>query len=469
MYIFSSRSGLTITSSITGSFIFMFGSFFLIMGSHLGIVETMAWLPLVFLFLKRATTKKSSWIPVLIPLSLSFLAGHTPTFFVILLGSFFYVVGLSIYRNNSIHFKFKNLSTFFLILLITIGITAIFFIPAVEFHFFESVNKGVARHTGFEPPALLTLILPSLYGSTTNFGTADLDYWSTFRITHSYMYFGIFPLILFSITMIYLRYKFEKEIFVLTIIGVFAFFESMSYLTPFPSIFQSLGLHPLIRQITFWGLVQFIFAFLAAKGLDHLQRDVRFKIHLRKIVFPSIIVGIVVLSIMVLLLQNDSLPIREIADFMFGFHHNQETPTSVINPIIENAIFNLGITISFLIFSFLIVWYFIKKPKSKLLLIIVLIFIISDLSFFGINGKFYTVDASGLQDSYGRKNPHYEAENNFIQIFNSDESIYRYDVNAPNGELIIRNSVFYDMHGMRGYLPNYLSNYDVLLRSNDLF
>jgi len=195
MYFFCSRTGFTTVSSLVSSIIFMFGAFFLIMASHLGIVETMAWAPLIFLLVKRSIIEKKSWMPIVIPLSMSSLAGHPPTFFVILFGVFFYVVGMSVYRNNRI--KIKNLLKLFFVGIITLGITGIFLIPVIEFHL-ESVYKFPAPgNIGFEPPVLITLLLPSFFGNTFNFGTSELSYWGPYAKGFSYMYLGIFPIILY--------------------------------------------------------------------------------------------------------------------------------------------------------------------------------------------------------------------------------------------------------------------------------
>ena len=471
MYFFCSRSKVSSLGSIIGSVIFMFSSFFLSQANDTNIIEAAIWVPLLFLLTKRAMLEKKSWFLITIPLSFSILPGHPPTFFAIIFALFFYVLGLSIYKNNKFHFKFKNLIKIIAIGIISLSICAVFLVPVFQYHQSESTyRERNPLHYAYHPLGLVTLFLPSIWGATDNFGTSELDWWATFLSPQvSYMYLGIFPIALFLTSILHLKQKFNKEIIVLLFLGIFALFESLLNFTPLSYNFENIinfFFGDIVRQSSFFIIFTFSFAYLAARGFDITRFSNTLNHYTKKNIawitlFIIIIVGIITFSLLTNLVDLKSISLEIFSEYGRGQYMTDER----YSLISQNLIFNLKILLVFFIFSLILLLLFLKRPNKMPIVLTVLVFIVLDLSFFGMNGNFYAVD-----EPHPSLNPEYPFENDFLAIFKSDDSIYRIENNAIDTRWGARTTegIFHGLHLVRGEAPVHPTNYLELLETFDV-
>src|SRR5207247_3194642 len=173
-------------ASLIFALVFSYSSYMIIHAIHMNLLESVTWLPFLFLlYLKFIKTYK--YIYVLgagLIMSLCILAGYPQTYFFIYL-----TIGILFLHQIYLKYKegdFRTLKKLTLGLLIYVvisaGISAVQVIPTIEFsQYTERVNIGYefAKQGSLHPLDLLTLIVPKIFGTFNwNQSAKELTYWS---------------------------------------------------------------------------------------------------------------------------------------------------------------------------------------------------------------------------------------------------------------------------------------------------
>jgi hypothetical protein len=164
--------------SLISAVIFGFSGFVAarIWAGHFGVVATFSWLPWVLLSLKWSVNTKSIWSAIIagVPISLSFLAGHTPSFIYVLLIWMAFAGYLVVGEKHALT---RVLRQAIVALIVGIGLASIQLIPFIELVLnsprLSGIDYNFASQFSFPPAHLLTLLLPELFGEPVRSG-----YWS---------------------------------------------------------------------------------------------------------------------------------------------------------------------------------------------------------------------------------------------------------------------------------------------------
>lgn|GEM_PF-1077107 len=201
-YIFCRYIGLKKWGSLISSIIFIFSGIAIsrIYAGHLPNFDAISLMPLSFLLLDIALKKNKVFYGAIagVPIGLQFLAGH-------LQFSLYSTLGLGIYfllrtfftflKNKS----FRNLAKYLLIFLtaLTVGalLSMIQTLPSLEFSKYSTRYGGVsykfATSYSFPPEHLITFFAPEIFGTPL-----DNSYWGGRNFWELCVYTGIFPIIL---------------------------------------------------------------------------------------------------------------------------------------------------------------------------------------------------------------------------------------------------------------------------------
>jgi hypothetical protein len=187
-------------SSFIGAVVFSLSSAFImrIFAGHLSIIFATAWIPLLFLLMDKALSKKGAIFTLLagLVLSLQIFGGHIQFVFITLVGLFLYAVYMTFknYRfDHSIKKFFQSVYAFGSFVILGIGISAVQLLPAIE------LSKGALRFTdplwnylfSMPPENIITILSPGFFG-----GINQGAYWGKWCPWEITIYVGILPLLL---------------------------------------------------------------------------------------------------------------------------------------------------------------------------------------------------------------------------------------------------------------------------------
>ncbi len=157
--------------SLFGSLVFMLSGFMITHGIHQVLINHVAWLPLVFLFFKRALNEKSLLYTILGGLLLghSILAGFPQvTLYVLLLLLFYFIFEFTIKLKDS---EYKESLKIVLpaagFVIIAIAVTAIQLLPTLELAPLSNraeITYEKSQEGTLTPQQLITLVVPKFFG-----------------------------------------------------------------------------------------------------------------------------------------------------------------------------------------------------------------------------------------------------------------------------------------------------------------
>ncbi len=188
MLLFLKYKGFSQTASILGAVSFMFSGSLIAHLIHPFTIETLAWLPLIILFIDKGITQNKIAFTSLAGLliGISALAGQPQFFFYVLLFSGFYSLYLWIIHRKMNPLSLVQLSIPFIIG-ICIGIIQI--LPTVELNpytFRANWSFEMASEGSMSPLHLLVLIIPKLFGAWTgSMASSKEDQIPSFWLTDS--------------------------------------------------------------------------------------------------------------------------------------------------------------------------------------------------------------------------------------------------------------------------------------------
>jgi hypothetical protein len=227
MYLYLKELKLKLPAAVFGAITFAFSSYLLVWLELNTVGHAALWLPLALWSLHKGTNKKRYYLITIISLVSSLLAGHVQTsLYLVIFTSIYY---FHLHPITASKFSLKKLSPLILILLTTLILTGIQYLPAlILLKHSPRANSDPKIFSQFllPPKQLVTLLAPDYFGNpaTGNFWSRD---YGEFAI-----YFGLAATIL-AISAILTRKKSPAQklytyVFLLTLL--FALNEPFSYI-----------------------------------------------------------------------------------------------------------------------------------------------------------------------------------------------------------------------------------------------
>jgi len=192
-FLFTRELKLSIKSSIFTSLIFAFSSYSIVWMEYGSIGHSIVWMPFVLWLTLKNLKKPSILKSVAISLSLTFaiLAGYIQTAFYV----YIFLLGFIIFNTFFLDKKdrFKKLSIFCLIFILSILLSAVQLLPMIEL-LMQSARAPYA-HSSFiklliPPFHFVTLFVSDFFGNP-----ATRNYWLSGTYIERVMYLGVVPLI----------------------------------------------------------------------------------------------------------------------------------------------------------------------------------------------------------------------------------------------------------------------------------
>lgn len=291
MYLYLRFMKLNFFACIIGAVAFAFSGFCIAWLEWNTIVQTILWVPLIFLAIEYYLKKREKkWLALLLFSACSLIfAGHLQTAFYSLLLIITYLFARVYQIGKSSSFK-KSLSNcfvlfapFFLTGVIIVVITAIQWIPTLQLisHSARAVDQLNWRQDGWFLPwqNLIQFVAPDFFGNPST-----LNYWGVWNYAEFVGYVGIVPLIMVLYALFFRRDK--KTLF----FGAFLF---ISLIFSLPTALAKL---PYVLSVPFFSTTQptrllfltdFSLVILCVLGMDLFLR------RKRQVYYPLFVIGFI--------------------------------------------------------------------------------------------------------------------------------------------------------------------------------
>lgn len=258
---------ISILASLAGAIAFEFSDLFITHFGNLNIIATIAWMPLILLFYRRAQTDGRPGFAAIagVLLGIAFFAGHIQLFLFIVVALVLLAMGMMIANRIRLGDLQHYLGGLVIIALISLGIAAPVLLPSIEMTQ-NTVRAGYVYEQAAEfslPPAqLIGLFVPGF------FGRGPQNAWGPWqRVEVGYL--GVLPILLAFLALVLRRDSLTQFFGALALIGLalalggYAILHGWLYqLAP--------GFGQLRAPARFIVLMDFALATLAAFGFDAL-------------------------------------------------------------------------------------------------------------------------------------------------------------------------------------------------------
>ncbi len=281
--------------SIFGAISFMFSGFIItrIYAGHFSIINTITWIPLIFLLIEKSAKNHLTIFPMSLGLVLGmqFLGSQPQIFIYTLIVASGYYIFRHMYQTS----KAEIIKKAIIVFVFLFGISAIQLLPSYEF-FKHSVRSGGLSYdqiisSSLPPHQLISLILPEFFGTALDFTT-----WGASNFWELTGYVGILPIVFSLLAFITKR---DKLTIFFTSLAIFSILYSFGKFNP---LFNVVEFIPFLNsfRIPARFLLFFVFSIsvLASIGLNRFLTAPHCAKSLIKIIFTGSIVtvGILILS-----------------------------------------------------------------------------------------------------------------------------------------------------------------------------
>lgn len=293
MYFLLRLLNLNAYSSIFGAISFTFSAAMIIKISHISVMQTVSFLPLIFSSLLAFTNKPTLKLAIVSSFLISqfFLIGFTQVF---IYANFLFAILFILYRKLCFKKDFsKYLISYILIIFLALTLSAVQLIPTIELTRLSVRESGVDPAiilNGFPlfPRNLLTYFNPFILGNASN-GTYNSTNWNQSGVYwENTSYIGLTALALSLMAIVYLVIKRPKNIYlIVALITIFSILLSLGKFSPFHILFSIPPFSFFRVPARFSIFTQFFAVILAAHLLDKLSQ--RTSTQLKKILLALII------------------------------------------------------------------------------------------------------------------------------------------------------------------------------------
>lgn len=279
MYVLVRKIGSGILGSLVGAIVFMFNGNTVTWLSFPFHLSSELWIPLIFLLLVKTLSQRKIGYAILTGgiLGLHFLAGFLQMSLYLLLAMVAYllwVVAIEYRRSRSPGGAARQVSLFFVALLVGLLIGAVSILPLREYIdlSIRAVECGAGcPGRGYPLPYVFTFLVPNLFGNP-----ADHNFWGPWgNYTECVKYVGILPLVLAAIALLFRKNQRERRIYC-------DFFFCLASLSILVAMGSSSPLYPVLSLVPYFytaspiralSLLTFSVSVLSGLGADLLDRD----------------------------------------------------------------------------------------------------------------------------------------------------------------------------------------------------
>jgi len=451
LYLFLKEMKLGFYPALFGGLAYMFSGSLIstTYAGHLGRLISVALLPLMLLFVHKGVKRQKFWFFIFFSgiTALSFLAGHFQMTYYATGFSIFYFVFLLVGERKNIRAKVLiKIVSFFLIGILILGmLVSISFLPVAKNLSFgaRGATKGYEYTTSWSMPTaeLIDFIIPDFSGTLNH-------YWGEnyFKLNNEYM--GILPLLLLIIGIFFVFKDRRVKFFFFT--GLAAMFLALGKNTP---IFKlAYYIVPGIKKFRAPSLVFFVMVLcvvvIAAFGMKRLleRKDTK-RILITILVFS----GFLLILTFVAAVGKDGMVSYLKTHFSYLQLPQGSNKLAAFNENYPFFVKGLSKALIFSVFSFLLIFSFLKgKLKAVYAVSVLLIILLVDQ--WMVEKRFLTA----------APNPHeYYKKDGVISFLNKDKSLYRvfpFQYQRSNDGILFMN----DIQSLGGYHPNPLRRYQEL-------
>ena len=453
MYCFLKEYKLSKFACFMSGLIFMFGGTMTTHRTHSNFIFTIAWIPLIFLFLEKyRKSKRFEFILISsIIYSISFFGGHPQIFLyssmIILVFILYYTF---IFKGGKNHYFLLSL----LIFLISFLIISIQFIPAYELmknSFRESIDYEFFQSFSFNPRLLPILFFPFFFGNQFYQVQNVPIYFGPWNFAEMAAYFGIssIPFLIFGL------FKRSKHKYLWIFILILSFFLVLG--SHFP-LYKLIYYIPLINKFRVparnWFGFGLAFSILAGFGFDYF---IRLKIErIKRIVLGSIAFLSFIFSgfFIFYLIFNSNLK-----DKIMNFFAN-DFKVEYLKESIKLTNYSIYIPLLIIFLTIIILILTLFKKNKFVYIFIIMVAILDLFSFTYFYGK--TTDVSYV---YEKKEDY--SNYNFIS---EDTDIYRIYPIPPEDSglrLTFYQNIFKRIDSITGYDPTMIEDYKFISGINE--
>ncbi len=446
MYLFLNEYKLEKAASFTAGLIFMFSGSLIAHKSHLVLLNTVIWLPLILLFLEKFFRSKRFEFLLLasIVYSIAFFGGAIHTFLIISLILLIFIVFKVFFSDYGSNYYFLYSLIIFIIGFLIVLAQALPAIELVSLARSEKLSYEGFTLNSYNPKMAVTLFFPYIFGFKHNLTSAFYyPHWFGYdEVGEVLRYFGIFTIPVF----IFGFFKKDKNKY----LWFFLLFISIFLLTgKYNPLYKIVYYIPVLNLFHFpardWLEFSFAFAIICGFGFNDLVKADNKK-------FKNIISGIIIFFTFVLasfsvfyFLFKYSLK-DEISGFFSSFLKKEFLSESI--DISNYAVYMPLIIIGTLIVFLIIFLYKRNKITYALLIIFIFLDLLSVGRVYDDNTKNIILNKSDYEDGFIYK----ENKEESFRVFVIDE-IPEKDLFKPN------MNVQFGLESIDGYEPLFLNDY----------
>ena len=257
MFLLLEELGFRRSVALLGGLLFSCNGFLLAQAQHLGLVETVAWVPFALLLLKKGMDSGRWLYFELLGLLLAVMLfiGFLPEY----LG---FLIVLVLYAGWQVlvspRQRLKRSLQFASAALLAVALSAVVLLPMVAY---SGYSLELDRHGGIPTTPLITALIPDFFGSSS------LEkYWGTIDPTVNYFYAGLVVLVFLPLGLLTRRKELRFFQILLPVSFLLAFAPAADYAREYVQALPLIG--PLFRPIDLMIYVPFSAIVLSLAGLE---------------------------------------------------------------------------------------------------------------------------------------------------------------------------------------------------------
>jgi hypothetical protein len=297
-FFFLKKHSISNCSSLFGSIVFSFSSFFVLHISHFNLIQAASFLPWLFLCLENLmeNSNKKNFLLFAFFLSQLIFSGHPQITFIIMLGLGLYFIFLVFTNYKSVKAKIAKVVIFIIALSLGISLSAPQILPSLQLTKQSFRQSGLSPGSIFQYPYplehILSFVNPNIFGTPKNgtyppFNQSWGIYWENTG------YVGILPVILLIFFLFKTnKHKVEKfflKLLILSLLLVWGGSSPLYFLFSFP------GFNYFRVPSRFLLLVIFSLTFLAAFNLNGFVKTLISRFRLKRLPAKSFITWLIVI------------------------------------------------------------------------------------------------------------------------------------------------------------------------------
>lgn len=296
MYFFLKSFGIGKGASLLGSLAFTFSACIVLRAQHPNVAQALAWVPASFLFyFQFLKTRKLKYIALCAIINTQILFSFPQIFFYNTLFLAAANIPYLIIKNKKRVLKIA--ASFALLILLTVGLSSIQFLPSYEITLASNRNHGldsksIISNFPYRPTNLLSFINPFIQGKASNGTYNNLDWQKYGLFWENTAYIGLLPFFIFILTSITILKKKHRTGTLILILFTVSVLMALGKYAPTHILFTFPPLNYFRVPARFILFAQFFSIIIFAFGTDFILKKLMNK-KLKTCLFGSLLALII--------------------------------------------------------------------------------------------------------------------------------------------------------------------------------